>query len=386
MKMYYIANSRIPTEKAHGLTIVKSCESFARAGATVELILPRRRTQFEDDVFKTYGVENIFTVRYVPTLDLLRLSGSRWAFWGSYFTFYISTFLYVLFKSKKDSIIYTRDAPLLTLSMLGMSVFLECHHVFAKRKLYFWLAGKAAGIVTISAALKQTFVSAGFAEENILVSPSGVDLRIFLIDTPQTEARKKLALQRDAHILLYTGNFTTMGADKGISDMLHALKKLPDVFFIAIGGSEKDRTRYGKEAEEAGVASQVELNGFAPQTTLALYQRAADVLVMPFPDTPHYRGNMSPVKMFEYMASGRPIVASDLPTIREVLSDTNSIIIPPGDRGALAHAVQVLLADPQRGQRLAEQAQGDVRAYSWDERAKKVLSFIDAAWYPHSHG
>jgi glycosyltransferase involved in cell wall biosynthesis len=87
---------------------------------------------------------------------------------------------------------------------------------------------------------------------------------------------------------------------------------------------------------------------------------------------------MSPVKMFEYMAGGVPIVASDLPTIREVLNGTNAAIVPPGDAPALARAISQLLADAPRAQALAARAREEVRTYSWQERAKKVLSFIAA--------
>ena len=376
MKIYYIGNVRIPTEKAHGLTIVKSCEAFARAGAEVTLLVPRRKTQFAEDAFKTYGVEKNFTVRYVPTLDALRVSSSRGAYWISYITFYIFAFFTLLNLPKKDAVIYTREAPLLTFSWLGMPAFLEPHHVFGRSRIYFRLARFATGIVTISHALKHKFIKAGFDSAKIIVAPSGVELGTFLIDTPQQEVREKLFLPLDKKIVAYTGNFTTLGQDKGIADILQALKELPDVHFVAVGGSDKDRLRYENLAIGLGVARRVELKGFVPQASLALYQRAADILLMPFPDTPHYRSNMSPVKMFEYMASGRPIVATSLPTINEVLNPANATLVPPGEPQALGEAISSLLADPDRAERLASQAAKDVQTYSWSERAKRVLGFI----------
>ncbi len=376
MRIYYLGNIRIPTEKAHGGTIAKSCEAFARAGAEVVLVVPRRKTQFKEDIFTTYNVEKNFTVCYAPTLDLLSISSARWAYWGSYLAFYVSAFFMLLKMPKKDAAVYTREAPLLTLRILGMPAFLECHHVFGSRSLYFWLARKAAGIVTISAALKRTFVAAGFSADSIIVSPSGVDLTIFDSTISQQEAREKLFLPTDKKIVAYTGNFTTMGADKGIADILHALKELPGVQFVAVGGSDKDRTRYETLATKLHVHAQSELRGFVPQAMLSLYQRAADILLMPFPDTPHYRSNMSPVKMFEYMASGRPIVASNLPTITEVLNEDNASLVPPGNPKALAEAIRGLIRDPARGSALAEQAAKDVQKYSWSERAEQVLAFI----------
>lgn len=377
MHIYYIAFARLPTEKAHGLTIVKSCEAFARAGAEVELIVPRRKTHFIEDIHTTYRVEKNFTARHLPVLDVLRVSSSRPAYWLSYTTFFVSAFFTVLRLPKQDAVLYTREAPLLLLSLLGMPVFLESHHVFGRSRFNFRLARLAKGVVTISHALRQKFIKAGFSEAQVLVQPSGVELATFSLTTPQSDARGQLYLPLDATIVMYTGNFTTMGADKGITDILRALKELPDVTFVAVGGSEKDRVHYEALAAQLGVSSQIELRGFEPQATLALYQRATDILLMPFPDTPHYRSNMSPVKMFEYMASGRPIVASNLPTIAEVLNSANATLVPPGNIQALVEAINGLLSDPERGERLAAQAAKDVQKYSWSERARQVLEFIN---------
>src|SRR3989344_4561532 len=376
MKIFYIANARIPTEKAHGLTIVKGCEAFAKAGATVTLVLPRRKTQFEKNLFETYGVARTFDVHYMPTLDALRFSSSRLAFFIAYTTFYISVFFLLARTKKKDTVIYTRDTPFLLFTVLGIPSVLECHHVFAKQRMYFWLARRAKGIITISQALRQKFISAGFKGERIQVEPSGVELATFALDTPQDTARKSLKLPPDSPIILYSGNFTTMGEDKGISDILRSLSHIPKVLFVAVGGSEKDLARYTEEAKNLHVESRVILKGFAPQATLALYQRAADIALMPFPDTPHYRSNMSPVKMFEYMAGGGPIFSPAFPTQHEGVNGKNAVLVPPDNPSALAQAIEELLKHPERAQEFARQAKRDVLAYSWDERTKRILSFI----------
>ncbi len=379
-RLLYIANARIPTEKAHGLTIVKSCEAFARQGIEVVLIIPRRKTQFEGDIFETYGVERIFAVRYMPTIDLLRWSQGRVAFWMSYATFYFSTFFALLLADSRNTVVYTRESPLLLLSFLGLPAVFECHQILSRRKLFFMLARSAKGIVTISYALKNAFLGAGFKDERLLVAPSGFDPSIFSHKVPKERARRELNLPEEQPIALYTGNFTTMSKDKGISDILKALTKLPEVLFVAVGGSEGDMARYNKEAEELGVGARTRFFGHTVQKTLALYQCAADVLLMPFPDLPHYRNHMSPVKMFEYMASGKPIVATDLPTIAEVLNDSNAVIVPPGDTTAIAGALRLLMEDAELAARVGAQGERDVHAYSWQERSKRVLAFINNAF------
>ena len=355
MRLFYVANIRIPTEKAHGVAIVKACESFARAGVETTLVAPRRRTPFEKDVFETYSVEPVFIVRFLPVIDLIRERAGRFVFALEAFTFHLSAYAYFFFKGR-DALVYTREPGLIALSRLGFHVALECHLIPKRRAAFFRRARRARRIIVISGALRKAFVEAGLDPEKILVAPSGVDLSTFDIIVSKEDARTKVDLPQRARIATYTGNFTTMGEDKGISDIIRALPEVPDVVFVAAGGSDKDRTRYEEEARTSGVSDRVILRGHAAQETLALYQKAADVLLMPFPDLPHYRHHMSPVKMFEYMAAKRPIIASDLPTIREVLDETNAIIVPPGDPGALAAAIMKTIADPAGAQELARQA------------------------------
>lgn len=97
---------------------------------------------------------------------------------------------------------------------------------------------------------------------------------------------------------------------------------------------------------------------------------------MPFPDTPHYRNHMSPVKMFEYMASKVPIIATDLPTIREVLDEESAIMVSPGDPAALSQAMKRTFAEPGIARLLAERAYEKVSEYSWQRRTERILEHI----------
>ena len=98
-----------------------------------------------------------------------------------------------------------------------------------------------------------------------------------------------------------------------------------------------------------------------------------DALVIPFPDEPHYALYASPLKLFEYMASGRPIIASDLPALREVLNDRNSLFFKPDNAADLARAVKMLKSSQMLGYHLSQQALADVKNYTWDKRAQRIL-------------
>jgi len=107
------------------------------------------------------------------------------------------------------------------------------------------------------------------------------------------------------------------------------------------------------------------------------YLKSADVLILPNSgkkDVSRYW--TSPMKMFEYMASQRPIVASDLSSIGEVLSENNSILVEPDNPQALAEGIKKVLDDKELSQRISQQAYIDVKKYTWDKRAQKILDFV----------
>ena len=82
--------------------------------------------------------------------------------------------------------------------------------------------------------------------------------------------------------------------------------------------------------------------------------------------------------MFEYMSAGVPIVASDLPTIREVLTDhENAILVKPGDSKDLAQGIMELLDDRELVNKLSKKAYEDVKQYSWDMRAERIISVLN---------
>jgi len=104
----------------------------------------------------------------------------------------------------------------------------------------------------------------------------------------------------------------------------------------------------------------------------------ADVLILPNTASAISTRFTSPLKLFEYMAAGRPIVASDLPSIREILRDgENALLVEPGNASALAAAIQRILADPELAAALARAALDQVPAYSWERRAQRLETLFD---------
>jgi glycosyltransferase involved in cell wall biosynthesis len=153
------------------------------------------------------------------------------------------------------------------------------------------------------------------------------------------------------------------------------VKAVQDARGLIIGGHEQepDLARVKALAVELACASRVTFTGLIPPPAVAARLREANVLVLPNPASAISSEFTSPLKLFEYMAAGRPIVAADLPSIREVLTDErNALLVPPGNPTALTAAIVRLKDDRDLGLRLAAQAAEDVREYTWARRAERL--------------
>ena len=347
MKLLYLANLRLPTEKAYGIQITKTCEALSKL-TEVELIAPyRRNTQ-----------ESSFLITRIPAPDFY-LSG-RLDVLAVAVKDFISGFLLALYAFRKNGIIYSRDEwPLVFLAPFRKVVF-EAHKFSKWRKpFYFWFWLWRVKLVCISSALRREFISFyhsltphGQKLNPILVAHSGVDI-------DKTRSGWKSTKPR----VTYTGS---LGKEKGVEVVAQATKDL-DVETWVVGGSIEEVLTLKKNYPHLRTTTHITQEGVRE------YLVSADILVLPTlsDDTG------SPLKMFEYMAARRPIIASRLAGVTEVLNETNSVLVPPGDPVALKEAIQKVLANKQFADRIANQAHLDVHAYTWENRAKKILKFIE---------
>jgi glycosyltransferase involved in cell wall biosynthesis len=161
--------------------------------------------------------------------------------------------------------------------------------------------------------------------------------------------------------------------------MIEAVKDLPAMLVVAGGKDAAAVSRMQACAAGLGVRN-VRFDGYRPPREIPVYLAAGDILAMPYSRRTVAPGGittdwMSPLKMFEYMAAARPIVASDLPALREVLNEENALLVPPDDAGSLRAGFLRLLEDAGLRDRLGAQARRDVEAYTWEARARLILDF-----------
>jgi glycosyltransferase involved in cell wall biosynthesis len=210
-----------------------------------------------------------------------------------------------------------------------------------------------------------------------IVSPLAVDTERYA-DLPTTEeARRELGLQ-EAFTAGYTGH---LYPGRGIELLMELARRNPKTRFLWAGGEQAAIERWSKRLSNAGI-NNVRLMGFVPNTQLPLIQAACDVLMMPHERRVSASGGgdiarfTSPMKMFEYLSSGRAILTSDLPVLREVLNEDNAVLIAPEEIDAWNDALRSLEANEDRRRALGNQARIDAARYTWVERAQRSLDGI----------
>jgi glycosyltransferase involved in cell wall biosynthesis len=229
---------------------------------------------------------------------------------------------------------------------------------------------EAAGYVTITKGLADLLTDRFGARENLAVIPDGVRL---------PRDRRRTPLPGGRTIVGYAGH---LYAWKGVEILLDAIARAPSLHGLIIGGHDKesDLARVRERARQLGVDARVEFAGHVPPAAVAGLLERASILVLPNLPTAISTRFTSPLKLFEYMAAGRPIVASDLPALREVLQDgVNALLVPAGDPEALARALERLAATPRLAEHLAQTAFDRAAGFGWERRAELLEAVLERA-------
>jgi len=220
-----------------------------------------------------------------------------------------------------------------------------------------------------------------FPNEAMLLAPNGVELEKYAGLPSPTEARRQLNL-KEGLTVGFTGHiYPGRGADL----LFELAKQMPTVNFLWVGGTPELVDFWRGKLTEAGMTN-VTMTGFVKHESIPSYQAAADVLLMPYSRSIEASSGqdiaevINPMKMFEYMASGRGIISADLPSIREVLNEGNVVFCEAGNWesviGNWKVAIESLLADESRRLALGAQARKDVEQLTWVKREERVMAII----------
>lgn len=376
MKLYYVASARMPHKKAYAIQIAKMGEAFAEEGIDFELILPKQ-TGAPESIRDYYGLRPELQVTRLPSLGFY--ARGRWRHFFSSLSFVVSYTVYLLFKKLRGErgVVYTIDMDTFSFvpaAFLGLPCFLETHGGKTKSWLNRTFFKRAAGVVVINKIIKEQIADAlSYPREKMLVCPNGIDLDLFN-PVSKTEARTSLSLPTDAKIVMYCGRFYGW---KGLEVLVDAAKNLaPGVFIYIVGGTKEE---FMTIAKKTALPDNLVFPGEKPYTAIPLWLSAADALLVlgTRHDTQSYRYT-SPMKVFEYLAMKRPIVASETPAIRDIVSDEHVIFYEPDDPKDLARKIDLSVSGADSVVEKTVAAAARAEDFTWEKRAKDILTFIQA--------
>ncbi|NPV55748.1 MAG: glycosyltransferase [Anaerolineae bacterium] len=371
MKIAVITPSRVPATTANSIQVMKATHALAQAGHQARLWVPGTTGVPWQRLVEQYGLADTFEISWLASRPRLRRYDFMWGGfrqarrWGA-------------------DLIYTWMVPVAWMAAsAGLPSIIEMHGPLSGRlapgffRRYLKTPSNKRALV-ITQALQEMLATA-FPNLGLTaitqISPNGFDMEAYR-DLPEpSEARAHLNLPQGMTVA-YTGHFYP---GRGMDILLALAKHFPQINFLWVGGHAEAIETWRARLEREGI-NNITLTGFVPMATLPIYQAAAEVLVMPYErvisgssggDSAAY---CSPMKMFDYLASGRAILSSDLPVIHEVLNEGNAVFCPPEDAGAWVDALGSLMQHPERITRLSAQAKTDASDYTWLARAQKALA------------
>lgn len=377
MKILYIAPIRLPTEKAHGIQIMETCAALARAGAEVELVVPDRKTHIQEDAFEYYHIKERFRITRLHSPDTV--SYGRIGFLFHVVLFALRAARYA--RRAKADIVYTRDPATLCICSITRIRPLAWEVHTAHPGVPAFITRSVRAFIAITQGLARWYEARGIPPRSIHVAPDAADTAAFDAvrdrERTRTSLRERLRLPADSKMALYVGSFG-LYVWKGIDVARAAAEFAPDVTWLFVGGSPEEC-----EDLKRGAPAQVLTHPRVRREDIAALICAADVLLLPNKsgDAASER-DTSPMKLFEYMASGVPLVASDIPSLREIVDENTAFLVPPNDPQALADAVRRALSQPREAMRRANAAHAAVQAYTWDKRAEGLLAFLERCRSP----
>jgi glycosyltransferase involved in cell wall biosynthesis len=375
MKLVYLAQIGLFDDWAHTVQIMKMCEAFAKNGVEVELVVPNRKVHNKNiDPFEYNHTEKVFNIKKLPFIDLFYTNPHPLFYWLRTSSFFISSRFYLLFK--KYDILYTRE---IYSSLFFCKVYTELHS-FPKNinLIKKFCLKKSKGLIVLTSFIKSKIVEVGVVENRVLVAHDGVRMEDFSKKFTKSDSRNKFGITQTDNIFGYVGTLKTMGMEKGVSTAIDALNFLEHKYRLyVVGGEQQHIDFYKKMAFEKGVLDRVIFAGRVLHETIPEHISTCDVLVAPFPKTDHYEYYMSPLKIFEYMASMVPMVVTNLSSLREVLKNNETaLFVEPSDAKALAFAIERLVEDNGLSKRIAYNAYTEMeQKYTWNKRAETILNF-----------
>jgi glycosyltransferase involved in cell wall biosynthesis len=385
----YFADTRFPIERANGVQTMATCYALARAGHDVTLVVRPDSAPVARDPFGFYGVAPTPRLRITPIasaaaspatrvrfiLGALRLATTHSASVVYTRDLGLAAFLLQLPRRRRPRVVYESHgiAPIVSAELprlLGRPDLVPTATKLARldrREQRTW--SRAAAYVTITQALASDLRVRYGPRPDVFVAPDGA----YAPESTSTYAPAA------PPTVAYAGHLYPW---KGVDVLVQAIARTPSLRVLIIGGhpGEADRARVERLARDLHVSDRVEITGLLPSAQVAGQLARATVLTLPNTPSMISERFTSPLKLFEYLWCGRPIVASNTAAIREVLTDRQSaLLVAPGDPDALAGALLEVTSNHTLANALGAAARALAPEFTWARRAERLAPALEAA-------
>lgn len=389
---------RFPLERANGIQVAQTCHALARLGSRVILFVLKDNNKSTEECLNFYGLKPVEGL-HVIRMPFLKSRNAR--VWDA--SAYLSCFLHLVFFSikVKNPVIFTRDLILAQLflpwiRLRRMKIIYECHHIeyiFNEELPVLYCDTKplslkklerikkrekkvyegVSGIIAITQALKEMLI------ENF---PQASPIEVIRDGCVRVDNNDEMPCQQpkprdESKTLLYVGDLSQL---KGVDVLIRAVKHVSNVLLMIVGGLpfEKGIDELKDLSRRMDVQDKVRFLGYVASCKVKELYREADIVLLPLIKTKQNTFFTSPLKLFEYMAYRKPIIAADLHSIREVLSNgETAILVSPDDELAWAEAILKLLSDDALSVKISNNAFHKSLEFTWEQRAENIVHFIN---------
>ncbi len=240
---------------------------------------------------------------------------------------------------------------------------------FWTERLTFKLADR---VVTVSEALRRYYLDQKISDDKIFVVPNGVDIERFNPETSGDAVRKRYGLEGKV-VVGFVGSFHYW---HGVENILYLIERTKErngeVAYLLVGDGPL-RSETEQAVREQGRSRNVVFTGYVKHEKIPAHLAAMDIVLAPYPAMDFFY--FSPLKLFEYLAAGKAVVASDIGQISELVRDgDNGFLYDPRNLDELVRKVETLIERPELRERFGRRGRATIeKNYTWENNAKRIL-------------
>jgi glycosyltransferase involved in cell wall biosynthesis len=371
MRLLYATSIIYPSNLANRMQILNNSLEFEKILGD-KFVLGAQKVSLDSD----YNNKNIYNFDSSPFSPLLGLRYTWYIYKNNYTHIYTREEMLYLFLYIYTRLIFWRK----------YNFIYEIHWNYKHNNpivnyLFYATMRKADLIVSISQKLISDLLSIGLKQNKIIFSPDGVNLEDYLTPLDIDEFKNKHNIPLDKKIISYVGSYKTLNIKKGTDELIKAytnlIKTHKNIFLLFVGPGEDGKKELDTDMYTLGIKDEnFKVISRVAHKEVANFLRISDLQIMNYPWSTHFAYYMSPLKLFEYMASGKPLISTDLPSVRDILDDSMAIFCAPGDASDLESKMDKFLQNENEGITKAQRARQEILKYTWEERVKNIVNSI----------